>query len=507
MSVDKISRERLEAPPGEVYTETILAPGYYFMLEHYFTPLVEANKAWVVMLVETGIIAADTGGRLLDAVGELEREGPAALGEFNPAYEYFYSHMEHYLTAKAGAEVAGEINIGRTRPEPLARMATRERILDVLDGLAGLRGTLLDIAEREAETVMPQWTHLQHAQVSTAGHYLLGIADALERDAGRLAAAYATANKSTLGCGALAGSSYPLDRQLVADLLGFDGFRENTIDCVSSADYLTEAATALAGTMVTLSRLCEDLYVWHSEEFGFVSIGDEFAGSSSMMPQKKNAYPFEYVRARAAQVVGDSASALGVLHNTNFQDIKDVEEEVVHPVFRSFRDTAISLRLLEGSVASLEWRREVMLDRAGAGFASATELASSIHRSSDLSYRSAHRIVGNLVLRAYKQGKGARDIDAALLNESAREVIGRDLDLDDAAVRQALDPSAFVRAHDVPGGPAPSRVRAALAAARQRLDDDRRSVAGRRAALARASEHLEQRTREIAAEAAPGAAV
>ena len=497
MSDGKISRERLEAPPGDVYAETVLAPGYYFMLEHYFAPLVEVNRAWTVMIVETGIVDRDPGARLLGAFSELAAAGPDALGPFNPGHEYFYSHMEHWLNERVGEEVAGEMNIGRTRPEPLTRMATRARLLDTLDALASMQATLLEIAEREADTVMPQWTHFQHAQLSTLGHYLLGIAAALERDAGRLLAAYATANQCTLGCGALAGSSYPIDRELVAELLGFDGVRENTIDCVSSADHMLEASSALAGLMITLSRLCEDLYIWHTEEFDFVSIGDEFAGSSSMMPQKKNAYPFEYVRARAAQAVGEMTSAHAVLHNTNFQDIKDVEEEVVPPVFRSLADASLCLRLLEGSIASFEIRRERMLERAGAGFGSATELAAVIHRGSDLSYRTAHRVVGNLVLRAFRQGKGARDVDAALVAESARELLGRELELDDEAIRAALDPTAFVEAHDLPGGPAPSAVRAAVGGARERLGEQAAAVAARRATLERAAGALDERSRAL----------
>jgi argininosuccinate lyase len=494
---DKISRERLEAPPGAVYTETILAPGYEFMLEHYFYPLVETNKAWTVMLVEAGIIGGDVGASLLEAIKGLEAEGPEAMGEFNPRYEYFYSHVEHYLIEHAGEEVAGEINIGRTRPEPLARMVVRERLLDVLEHLRSFRTALLDIAEREAETVMPQWTHYQHAQLSTVGHYLLGILDALGRDAERLFAAYGTVNRCTLGCGALAGSSYPLDRQLVSDLLGFDGYQENTIDCVSSSDFTLETSAALANMMITLSRLCEDLYTWHTEEFDLVVISDEYAGSSSMMPQKKNAYPFEYVRARAAHAVGEMASAYGTLHNTNFQDIKDVEEEVVYPVFRSFDETSRSLRLLEGTISSMQFKRENMLQKAAQGYGSCTELAAKIHRQTDLSYRTAHRIVGNLVLRAFKQGKAATDIDAALVNESAREIIGRELDIDDDLVRNSLDPTAFVKAHDVPGGPAPDRVREAIRKARAILDDHDGRVSRSRESLDEASSELNGRVERL----------
>jgi argininosuccinate lyase len=497
MSIDRISRERLEAPPGAVYTETILEPGYNFMLDHYFYPLVETNKAWTVMLRETGIIGEDSAGALLDAILTLETEGPEGMGRFEPRYEYFYSHMEHYLIGKAGEEVAGEINIGRTRPEPLVRMVTRERIIGALEELGALCKTLLEIAEREAETVMPQWTHFQHAQLSTVGHYLAGIVESLGRDSERLFAAYSTTNRSTLGCGALAGSSYPLDRQLVADLLGFDGFVENTIDCVSSSDFMLETSAALANTMVTLSRLCQDLYVWHTEEFDFVVIGDEYAGSSSMMPQKKNAYPFEYVRARAARAVGDMASAFGTLHNTNFQDIKDVEEEVVYPVFRSFDETSLSLRLLEGTISSMEIKRDNMLEKAATGFGSCTELAARIHRQTDLSYRTAHRIVGNLVLRAYKQGKHATDVDAALVNESAREVTGHNLRITDDTVRTALDPTAFVEAHDVPGGPAPQVVRCAIQDARVRLEEHSRRIFHAREGLSRARGELDARVERL----------
>ena len=496
MTGETISRERLEAPPGAVYTATILEPSHRFMLEHYFWPLVETNKAWTVMLVDTRIVDEDAGAALLDAIIDLEEAGPEALREFDPRFEYFYSHMERFLIEQAGEEIAGEINIARPRPEPLARLVLRARVLDLCDELVGFAGTLLGLAEREVETVMPQWTHFQHAQLSTLGHYLVSIVDALARDLDRLYAAFRTTNRSTLGCGALAGASYPIDRQLVADLLGFDGFQENTIDCVSSGDHMLEVSAAVAGLMVTLSRLCQDLWIWHTQEFGFVEIGDEYAGSSSLMPQKKNAYPFEYVRARAAHAIGDAAAAFGTLRAANFQDLKDVEEEVVTPTFRSLDEASRSLRLLDGVMQSLEVHGDVMLEQAAAGFAACTELAAAIHRRSDLSYRTAHRIVANLVLRADRQGKDAREVDLALLNESAREVIGHDLDLDEEAVRRALDPVGFVEAHAVPGGPAPARVREAVAEARTRLADRARSLAEARERIARAGDELAARVAE-----------
>ena len=498
MSDHTISRERLEAPPGAVYTETVLEPGYRFMVEHYFWPLVETNKAWALMLLETGIVADESGARLLDAILAVEQAGPSAMGDFDPRYEYFYSHMERRLIEHAGEEVAGEINIGRTRPEPLTRMVLRARLLDVADEVIALARLLLDLAEREVETVMPQWTHFQHAQLSTLGHYFLAIASALERDVDRLLAAYRTTDACTLGCGALAGTSSAVDRALVARLLGFTAVRENTIDSVSGGDHVLEATAAVANLMVTLSRFCQDLYVWHTEEFGFVTVADEYAGSSSMMPQKKNAYPFEYVRARAAHAIGDSTAAFGTLHNTNYQDIKDVEEEMVPPAFRVLEEASRSLRLLGGTIGSMEIHRERMLEQAGAGFAAATELAATIHRRTGLSARTAHRVVGNLVLHASKRGAGGGDVDLALVQEAARAVLGHELDeLDEGAVLDAMDPRAFVEAHAVPGGPAPARVREGVAAMRRRLDDvSREGVAAARERIATAHRELDEKCKQ-----------
>lgn len=493
---DSISRHRLSAPPGEVYTRTVLEPSFRFMLENYFEELLETNRAWILMLGETGIVAAHHVSAVLAALDTMTSEGVGEFDEFNPSHEYFYSHLENRLVQLAGPEAAGQINVARTRPEPLTRMALRRRILNVVDRLMQLIGRLLDMAEAEADTVMPQWTHMQPAQPSTLGHYLLGVAEALDRDAARIEGAYRTTNACTLGCGALAGTSYPIDRQLVSDLLGFDEVRTNTIDCVASGDYALETTAAVANLATTLSRLCEDMYLWHTDEFRLVEIGDAFAGSSSMMPQKKNAYPFEYVRARAAHAVGDMVAAFGALHNTNFGDIKDVEEEMVPPTFRSCEEVAISLELLTGTLDSMTVDRDRMSARAGAGFSTATELAAVLHRETDLDFRTAHRVVARLVGLATSRGIAPEDVGSDLLDESANEVLGRAAGLTADQVRRALDPQGFIAAHTGLGGPAPEPVREALATARAKASSRRdwHDVAG--AKLVAASEELRRRAEE-----------
>lgn len=180
-----ISRHRLSAAPGEIYTRTVLAPSYHFMVEHYFGGLLDANEAWISMLTETGIVEREAGRKVARGLAQMREEGVERFAEFNSRYEYFYSHLEQRLTELAGPEAAGDINIARTRPEPLTRLAVRDRILTVADNVIDLVDVLEDIAEAEAETIMPQWTHLQPAQPSTVGHYLAGMCDALLRDLDR----------------------------------------------------------------------------------------------------------------------------------------------------------------------------------------------------------------------------------------------------------------------------------------------------------------------------------
>jgi argininosuccinate lyase len=328
------------------------------------------------------------------------------MGEFDPQVEYFYSTMERYLIVHAGENIAGEINIGRTRPEPLARMVMRERLMDVGEGLLALRARLLSLAETHKATVMPLGTHMQHAQVVTLGHYLMGMVNAFERDFERLMAAWRRATTARSVAAPWRVLPIPSNASALRELLGFDGIIENTNDCVGTGDYMLEAAAALANMMITASRLCQDLYTWHTQEFSYISIGDEYSGSSSMMPQKKNPYPFEYARILAAHAVGEMTAAFATLHNVNFQDTKDVEEGLAPPVFRSLHEAGRTLRLLEGVLSTLEVNAHAMLEQAARHFATCTELAAVIHRSSDLSFRTAHRIVGNLVLRAHEAGQG-----------------------------------------------------------------------------------------------------
>ena len=259
---------------------------------------------------------------------------------------------------------------------------------------------------------------------------------------------------------------------------------------------MLEAVAAISSMMIALSRLCQDLYIWHTQEFSYLSIGDDYSGSSSMMPQKKNPYPFEYARSAAAHIIGDMNAAYIALHNTNYQDIKDVEEGLPPPVFRACDNAKQMLDLITGVLETVRFNAATAYAQAATHFATCTELAARIHCETDLSMRTAHRIVGNLVLRTMKEGKKATDVGADTLNASAQEVVGHDLPFDDDFVVSALEPSRFVEAHDLVGGPAERRVRESLGRGHESLSSHTAYVLELRGELDRAGAELNHKVQQ-----------
>jgi len=482
----------MRASAHPVYASHILEPIFEFNCRHNFYPLLDAHRAWLVMLAERKLVPQPDAAAIFRALDELEKTGPDALRPFDGAVEFYYLHMERALVARVpgGEAVVGNLNLGRTRPEPLHRMVMRERLLRVLEDVLKTRQTLLERADAEAETVMPGYTHLLHAQPTTLGHYLAAIHDHLMRDTQRLLAAYETTDRCTLGCGAMSGTSLPIDRQRVRELLGFAALCENTLDSVSATDHVAQAAVALAGVMTLLGRLAQDLYIFSSQEFGMIDVTDTFASPSSLMPQKKNGLVLEYVRARTAQTIGALTSCLAVMHNVGYMDTEDVELENYRPLFDALTHVDEALPTMQALLEVMQPERELMRQRAASGFSSVTALAEVIQTRERVSYRTAHRVVARAVLLAVERGRDATGIDAALLNDAARETLGRALALDASAIALALDPRQFVQQHAGIGATAPGEVRRMLAERRGELAHDREEVAGRRRRLESAKKLL-----------------
>jgi argininosuccinate lyase len=332
-------------------------------------------------------------------------------------------------------------------------MKLRSRILDVQDTLAAFQQALLSVADAHAETVLPGYTHLQHAQPITVGFWASGHASLLARDQERLSAAFARTNLCPLGACALAGTSFPTDRALTARLLGFDGLVEHSLDAVSGRDFAVETLAALAILMGNLSKLAEEIIVWSSYEFAMVELADAFAFGSSIMPQKKNPCILELARARTGIVCGNLARLLMATKAVPMGYNRDLQEDKL-PVWESLDCVEGTLRILREVVGSLRIKPGRMRELAGANFATATELANFLVRERGLAFRACHTMVGQLVHTLIQEGKTFGD------TERVAEILEADgVIVSPAELTDILDPERSVRRQQSVGSTSPDEVR------------------------------------------------
>lgn len=461
--------------PHPAYARYVLEPAFHESVRYLFPHMIAANEAHVLMLAETGVLDDAHASALLRALGQVTAEGVRTFA-YTPAVEDLFFAVEGRLIELVGPEAGGNLQIARSRNDlaaGMSRMLLRERLNAAREQVLDLRTALLDVAERHVETLMPGITHTQPAQPTTLAHFLLGVLGPLERDSERLAQAYRRTNRSAFGVAAFTTTSFPIDRELTARLLGFDGLVENGYDAVGAGDHLLEAVQALANSVGSLSRFVYDLLVWARQSEDVLRIDDAFIQISSIMPQKRNPVVLEHVRIRIGWVYGDASAVETIVHNAAFGDTNDVEDPLFVPLNRAFDAAEMVYRLLAAVLETATFNVEGMAARAGAGNTTTTALADALVRDHGVAFRSAHTIVSRLVTRTLADG-GA--ITTGLVNAISAEVLGRSLDVTEAFVAEALDPWGFVRARRIPGGPAPEMTRAAIAQARERLDADRAAL-------------------------------
>ena len=423
---------------------------------------IQASLAHARMLAAVGVIAASDLAAIergMETIkGEIER------GEFQWSrdLEDVHLNIEHRLTALAG-DAGKRLHTARSRNDQVAtdlRLWLRGAIDGLSGDLARLRGALLALAERHADTIMPGFTHLQVAQPVTFGHHLLAYDAMLGRDMERLDDCRRRVNRLPLGAAALAGTSYPIDREQVARELGFEGLCPNSLDAVSDRDFAIEFAAAATLVMLHLSRFAEELILWMSPRFGFVRLADRFCTGSSIMPQKKNPDVPELVRGKSGRVVGGLMGLVTLMKGQPLAYNKDNQEDK-EPLFDIVDTLADSLAIMADLVATgIDVDRERMRAAAREGFATATDLADYLVRKG-VPFRDAHEAVARAVRHAEAKGMDLAELPLSELRAFAAP-IG-----DDVFGMLTLEGSVASRDHA--GGTAPNRVRAAIAAARAAL--------------------------------------
>ncbi|MCG5499741.1 argininosuccinate lyase [Ectothiorhodospira lacustris] len=422
---------------------------------------IQGSCAHARMLARVGVLTEDECRRIVAGLEDILAQVERGEFEWSVSLEDVHMNVEARLIERIG-DVGKKLHTGRSRNDQVAtdiRLYLREAIDALLGEIRRLQRGLLDLAEREAETVMPGFTHLQTAQPVTFGHHMMAWFEMLERDHDRLVDCRRRVNVLPLGSAALAGTPYPLDRHYTAELLGFDRVTDNSLDAVSDRDFAIEFCAAGALIMTHLSRFSEELILWASAQFGFVDLPDRFCTGSSIMPQKKNPDVPELVRGKTGRVNGNLIALLTLMKAQPLAYNKDNQEDK-EPLFDTIDTLAGSLRAFADMVPHIQVRADAMRAATRRGFATATDLADYLVRKG-MPFRDAHEVVGRAVRLGVETGRDLADMSLDELRGFA--------DIIQADVHDVLTLEGSLAARDLHGGTAPRQVRIRIAAARERL--------------------------------------
>ncbi len=438
------------------------------------------DRAHLIMLQEQGLISENVSSKIIKALDQLKESD---LGEGEDVHEA----IEAYILSTVGPE-GGRMHTGRSRNDEVAtciRIALRSEMLELMQEQIGLIKTLVDLAGKNTNTIIPGFTHTQHAQPTTLAHHLLAHADAFIRDLERIENAYTRVNKSPLGAAAFASTGFKIDRQRTAELLGFEGLVENSMDAVSTRDFILEVLSDLSIMMVNLSRLAEELVLWSTSEFGYAELDNLFASTSSIMPQKKNPDTAELARAKAGSVIGSLMSAMTICKALPMSYNRDLQEITPH-LWRGIDWTRSTVRILDGCVSALWFNEDRLGESSGAGFSTATELADSLVRTTGMPFRTAHKIVGRLASETARP-------TLEMLDNIALEIAGfrpSEHGFSSDVLEKALDPRSNVALRSVTGGPAPSETERMVREHLELISEHSHNVAGLSAKVCKALDTL-----------------
>ena len=371
---------------------------------------IRGSIAHAGVLAKMGIVSDAEGTAIIEGLGGILAEIDSGKLQIDPAAEYIHSFVEGVLTERLG-DTGRKLHTARSRNDQVAldtRLYLRDRTADTIELIVKLINALCDQAEKNADAVMPGYTHLQRAQPITFAHQLLAYGMMLARDLGRLGDAVKRMNVSPLGACALAGTTYPIDREMSAAELGFDGICLNSLDAVSDRDFCVELCSALALVMTHLSRLAEELILWTSWEFRFVELSDAYTTGSSIMPQKKNSDMAELVRGKTGRVYGDLITLLTMLKGLPLAYNKDMQEDK-EAVFDAFDTVQACLGVFAPMIETMTVKKDNMLAAAKSGFINATDLADWLAKRG-VPFRTAYKLTGEIVAWCIEHGKTLEDM-------------------------------------------------------------------------------------------------
>ena len=443
---------------------------------------IQIHRAHTVMLAEQNIITKEEASKIITGIKKVEKQAKT-----NPKLVPYMS-TETALIKEIG-EVGGKMHIGRSRNDlghSQRRIYYRDQVNRLIGAVIEYRKKLTKTATRHLDVVMPGYTHWRQAQPITLAHYIMAHVEAAERTVERLEGIYRRTNQSPMGSAAFAGTGWPVNRLRVQDLLGFDKLVENTHDAVAAIDYFMELSAAISIHMSNLSRLAEDLQIWSSDEFKLIELDEAYAGTSSIMPQKKNPLILEQVKSYSAEAIGATVSTMVSMKGVSYTN--SVDRVMLEPVVI---DTAVGCTyVMAGVVETFEPIRENMMKRLSEGFSTMTDLADTLVELHGISFRQAHDIIVHVTVESLRNGLHAENISSEMIEKASKAIIGEALKMPEESLQQALNPVLNVNRRKGIGMPSPESVRAMIEGQEKKVKDEENRQNARLDKLMQAQEKL-----------------
>ena len=499
---EKIHRGKIKTPPDPLVVKYLIEPGIQNDIKYRYQAFLDCNKAHVLMLAKQGIVTRETAAAILRCNDKMAQMGDKPDFPVDPGREDFYFNIEAHLIEEVGIEIGGQQHTARSRNDlyaTCARLAVRKAYFEICEIYNRMRQAVIETARKNTDAVFAGYTHMQPSEPITFAHYCSAVLNAMQRDFRRISLAFEGLNVCPLGAGSMGSTTWNIDRNYTAKLLGLDAPTDNSHDSVASRDFATDILSALSIAANTLSRFCQDLYVWASPDFGYIEVSDSCAVCSSIMPQKKNPWVLEHIKSKAAHVEGCYMSALNVMKNVIYSHCEDMCGESANYLFPGIEEFKVMCELMEVSIRGISVKKEHMLETPRCNFCTVTELANYLVRYDKISFRMAHDIVAGVVAYMTEHHKNADEIGTAEVNPIFEKLFGRKTSMTDEEVRAALDPVKIAYAKTCIGGTAPDEVNRQLDNRQAGLDRDNSELALRREKVCAAKAELEATVKTLIA--------
>lgn len=491
-------RESIKAVMSERFANEVVRKEIVNDFHVALPDMIRLNIAFAVSLAENDLLDQESAGAIISGFHYVEEH--MTEDDVKGELEDFYFNVERRMFEKIGNAIGGRLHLGRSRNDIAAvlnRMAARRSVWEVLELLIELQTLLLKKAEENTDTVITGYTHFQPGQPITLGHYYTALNNALSRDYVRIRNAYQNVNRSPYGAAAFAGTSFPVDREGLATLLGFDSVLENTLDCISARDYYLELASAFSIMATNINRAAEDLYFWATFENGILEVGGEVAVCSSIMPQKRNPVSLEMARAKSAHIIGGQAAITTLLKGTSFSNTMDLFE-IPLPYWQMINQVKQMLICMIESITYCRVNKERAVRQAGENLCTVTSLADYMVKQYQISFTDAHDIVGNIVSIVLEEQSLIGGFTAERIAKESEKVLGFAIYMEEDEILSVLDPRRNVETKVHIGGPSRASVQSMIQSGTQNVKNESEELLRMKKTVEDAYVVLEKKAKELA---------